>query len=154
MYDFKNMFPKCDVTKDGIVFRDGKQLHAFHSNNYLQVILFDKNNKKHTLGVHTVVAMKYLDDYYEGCVVHHIDGNRSNNCVENLKVFSKSEHTRLHNKGNMTLALHNKKYGPANKGKKMSAEFCKKCSESAKKRKGRKFNGNQYVDKFGNKIGV
>ena len=30
--------------------------------------------------------------------VHHIDGNRYNNSIENLKVMTRSEHTRLHNR--------------------------------------------------------
>ena len=147
MYDFKNIFPNCDVTKEGVVYRNGKELHAFHSNNYLQVIIPDRNGRNRTLGVHTVVAMKYLDNYYEGCVVHHKDGNRSNNHVDNLSVCSRNEHSRMHNKGNMNLASYVKKHGPANKGKKMSEDFRKKCSESAKKRG---FVGNQYVDRFGN----
>ena len=29
-------------------------------------------------------------------VVHHIDGNKSNNSLENLIVMTRSEHTRLH----------------------------------------------------------
>lgn len=29
-------------------------------------------------------------------VVHHIDGNRSNNAIENLQILSPSEHSRLH----------------------------------------------------------
>lgn len=40
---------------------------------------------------------------------------------------------------------------PWNKGIKMSEEFCKKCSESAKNRKDGRFNGNQYVDAYGNR---
>lgn len=32
-----------------------------------------------------------------GYVVHHIDGNKKNNSLDNLAVLSRSEHTRLHN---------------------------------------------------------
>ena len=37
---------------------------------------------------------RYLKPTYE---VHHIDGNKLNNEVENLMVLTKSEHKRLHN---------------------------------------------------------
>ena len=31
-----------------------------------------------------------------GCVVHHVDGNPSNNDISNLKIMTQSEHARLH----------------------------------------------------------
>ena len=45
------------------------------------------------------------------------------------------------------LAEYTRLNGPANKGKKMSKEFCEKCRQSASKRG---FNGNQFIDKYGN----
>ena len=148
MFDFDKMFPDYDVTRDGKVFKNGVEIIPFKSNAYLQVLLYDLNHTRHVYGVHTVVAMKYIEDFYEGCVVHHIDENPHNNCVDNLKVFSRKEHSYLHNKDNMTLASYAKEHPPANKGKKMSKEFCEKCSISAKLRG---FNGNRYIDKYGNK---
>ena len=35
-------------------------------------------------------------EWYEGCEVHHIDGNKENDSAENLKVMSYEEHHRLH----------------------------------------------------------
>lgn len=132
MKNFNELFPRFDVTEEGVVYRDGKIMHAFNSNNYLQVIIFDKDNNKHTFGVHTLVAMKYLD-YFEGCVVHHKDKNRRNNHVSNLEVMSKSQHTRQH--CYQQEFPHNRKGKiPWNKGKTMSDEYCKKRSEGAKRR--------------------
>lgn len=39
------------------------------------------------------------DWYYlkDGYTVHHIDGNHSNNSLDNLMVITRSEHTRIHN---------------------------------------------------------
>lgn len=148
MYNFKEKFPEYDVDENGTVYKNGKEIIPFKSNDYLQVLLFDVDHKRCVLGVHTVVAMKYLEDYTDGCIVHHKDENKHNNNVNNLEVFkTKAEHIRLHNKNNRTLANYTKIYGPHNKGKKMSEDFCRHCSESAKKRG---FTGNQYVDKNGN----
>ncbi len=147
MCKFKEKFPNYDVSEEGEVYKDGIKMTPFKSNKYLQVVLIDVEHKKHIFGVHTVVAMKYLPDYELGCIVHHVDGNCHNNKLKNLVVLSRSEHSRLHNKGNRLLANYVKQNGPANKGKKMSEAFCQKCSDSAKLRG---FNGNQFVDKFGN----
>lgn len=147
MYNFAEKYPNYDVDQNGIVYKNGEKIKPFKSNKYLQVLLFDLNHKRKVCGVHTIVAMKYLD-YYEGCVVHHIDGNTKNNNLDNLKVYSSKEHTSLHAKENDAFCRHNLGKTAWNKGMKMSEEFCKKCSESAKKRK---FNGNQYIDKYGNR---
>lgn len=148
VYDFNNLFPNYTVTTSGKIFKDGVELKPFKSNKYLQVCLFDLNHETHVLGVHTVVAMRYIDEFYKGCIVHHIDGNTHNNCVDNLRVLSRSQHSSVHNKDNRTLAKHVEENGPHNKGKKMPESFRKQCSNSAKLRG---FNGNQYIDKFGNR---
>lgn len=90
--------------------------------------------------------MAFCEDYFKGCVVHHIDENKHNNCASNLKVYSRFEHSRMHCDKNI-LAEYARLNGPANKGKKMSKEFCEKCRQSASKRG---FNGNQFIDKYGN----
>ena len=79
-------FPSVDCTESGEVFRDGKLLHQFKSNGYRQVIVFDASGKSRTCGVHCLVAMKYLD-YFEGCIVHHKDHDRSNINLSNLEIF-------------------------------------------------------------------
>lgn len=148
MYNFQEMFPNYDVDELGRVYKNGVEIKPFKSNKYLQVLLFDTNHKRYIYGVHTIVAMKYLRDYTVGCIVHHIDGNPHNNALSNLQILSRCKHSSLHGKGNMRLANYVRENGPANKGRKMSSEFCQKCSVSAKIRG---FNGNQFVDKFGNK---
>jgi len=40
-------------------------------------------------------------------LVHHIDGNKLNNCIENLKLMNRAEHVSLHHAGKK----HNRKIG-------------------------------------------
>ena len=142
------MFPNYDVDQNGNVYKNGSVMKPFKSNKYLQVVMYDKDNNKNVFGVHTVVAMKYLDGFHKGCIIHHKDGNTHNNSVENLEVFEREEHSKLHNKDNNRLADYVKTYRPWNKGKKMNDEYRNICKKSALKRG---FNGNQYVDKYGNR---
>lgn len=143
MYNFNERFPDYDVLEDGKVYKNGNEVKPFKSNKYLQVLLFDVNHKRKVCGVHTIVAMKYLD-YYDGCVVHHKDGNPQNNNLNNLEIHSRSEHSSLHSINNPNLKLYCKGVIPWNKGMKMSKDFCEKCRESAKRRHSIK---NQYMKK-------
>ena len=126
-------YPEYDCDENGIIYKNGNPITPFKSNKYLQVCLFDVDHKKHILGVHTVVAMRYLN-YFEGCVVHHLDEDTTNNKVTNLVIMTRREHESYHAKQNLSFKLSNKGKQAWNKGLKMSDEFCKHCSDSAKKR--------------------
>lgn len=126
-------YPGYDCDEYGNIFKFGNKIKPFKSNKYYQVCLYDTNHKKCVLGVHTVIAMKYLD-WFKGCVVHHKDGNPHNNKLENLEIKTKNEHCRLHAKENLSFCKSNLGKPAWNKGMKMSKEFRKKCSDSAKRR--------------------
>lgn len=145
MYKLTNYDVQCDGT---IINRQThKQLKQFKSNKYLQCRVVDDDRKEHIVGVHSLVARFHCPDWFEGCVVHHIDEDPHNNHYTNLMCLSRSEHAR-HHADPYAIVQYTKTHGPTNKGKQMSEEFRRKCSESAKSRG---FTGNQYVDKFGNR---
>lgn len=64
------------------------------SNKYLTVGLY-KNNNKTTFTVHQLVAIAFLNHKVNGfkLVVDHIDFNRLNNRVDNLKIITTRENT-------------------------------------------------------------
>lgn len=140
-------FKDYDCDEFGNVYKHGKLLSQCNSNGYKQVTMRDENFKRRILGVHVVVAMKYLD-YFEGCIVHHKDRNKSNNNLDNLEIRSEYDHKREHALENEIFRYYNKGHTAWNKGIKMSDEFRKHCSENAKKRG---FVGNQFVDAQGNR---
>lgn len=127
-------FPNYYADVDGNIYRkDMSIIKPFNSNGYYQVYLKNEDGKRHILGVHQVIAMTYIDDYYDGCVVHHIDNNKHNNSLSNLQIFSKSDHSRHHaNPESLIKAI--RENGPPNKGKKMSSEFCLHCKLGALRR--------------------
>jgi len=43
-----------------------------------------------------VLICKALGKWFEGCIVHHIDGDGCNNDPTNLVCMSRAEHSRLH----------------------------------------------------------
>lgn len=58
-----------------------------------------KDGKGYNIRIHRYVAMLFCPDYFDGCEVHHIDGNRSNNIYTNLECISKLDHLKEHGKG-------------------------------------------------------
>lgn len=143
----QQFYPDYDCDENGNVYKKGVQIKPFNSNGYKQILLFNEKHERKVCGVHIMVAMKYLN-YYDGCVVHHKDHNRSNNCISNLEVVDRIEHLRLHGRENETFKKSRKGKPAWNRGMKMSDEYRKHCSVSAKKRG---FVGNQFIDRYGNK---
>jgi len=69
---------------------EGSKLHKMKNkdpNNkakYLNIIL-SKNGKPYTFSIHRLVAEYFVDGYFDGAVVNHIDGNNRNNVASNLE---------------------------------------------------------------------
>lgn len=68
--------------------------------NYNTVILFNENGSKQ-LYVHRLVAQAFLgmDISNPKLHVHHIDGNKSNNNLENITFMSEFDHMSMHCNG-------------------------------------------------------
>lgn len=56
------------------------------------------NYKRHR--VHRVVYEYFGNDFNPNYHIHHIDGNKQNNRIDNLECISPSEHNRRHHKDN------------------------------------------------------
>jgi len=65
-------------------------------NRYLEYTFYRRRGSWHGQ-VHRLVAKTFCKDYFEGCDVHHIDGNRYNNNVSNLMCLTRAQHDKIHN---------------------------------------------------------
>jgi hypothetical protein len=73
---------------------------------YLQVSVVDYCGQAKTLKVHQLTAMAWLGyDSSTGKQVNHIDGDKSNNKVENLELVSPSENVKHAYKNNLMVGL-------------------------------------------------
>lgn len=61
------------------------------ANGYLKVVLMGSGGSRITVNVHRLVAMAFLENFNEGYVVNHKDGNKENNSVDNLEWVSPKE---------------------------------------------------------------
>lgn len=88
-------FEKYLINREGqIVNKSTHKLLCFaERNGYLRVTLV-QNNKSHTLSVHRLVYETFVGLIPEKMFIDHIDGNRANNKLENLRLVSHSENMK------------------------------------------------------------
>ena len=83
------------ISNKGFVigFKNNRQLKIDTSSGYSRVIL-QNNGKKERFLVHRLVAIHFIDGYFDGAVVNHIDGNKNNNHYTNLEYVTRSENIK------------------------------------------------------------
>ena len=62
----------------------------FDTNGY-QLVTLNKNGQKTRKRIHRIVAETFIDGFNVKLDVNHKDGNKSNNCVENLEWCTRSQ---------------------------------------------------------------
>ncbi len=106
-----NGFPNYCIYKDGHVENKitGKILKSFLIGGYPHITLCPGQIKKK---IHRLLAEHYLSEYKPELYVDHIDCNRQNNNLENLRMVTPLENAHNYKKGNGCITLRpNGKYG-------------------------------------------
>lgn len=91
----------------------------------------NKNGKNETIRLQRAVWEFYNGKIEGDMHVHHIDGNKSNNSIENLELLTPTEHAKKH--GKRTAQLWQKKY--MQKARERGREKCKEWHSSEEGRK-------------------
>lgn len=86
------------ISEDGIVRSyKYKQVHIikgfFNKGGYCYVDLC-KNNQTKRFGIHQLVAKAFVEGWFEGAVVNHIDGNTRNNHYTNLEWTTQADNIK------------------------------------------------------------
>ena len=93
---FTNYF----ITDEGQIWSE--RTHQFlslkqhNTYGYPIVVVRDDNKKKRTLMPHRLVGIYFIPNPNNWEDIHHIDGNKDNNNIDNLLWISHKEHCALH----------------------------------------------------------
>lgn len=76
-----------EITTDGKVLNGkGNEISKYNLNGYVYTTLSIKGKRKQ-IGVHRLVAEVYMENFTDSCVITHINGNKSDNRLENLQII-------------------------------------------------------------------
>jgi hypothetical protein len=83
------------IKKSGINCEPKLLSQSCDRNGYLKIALSIDNGKPKTFNVHRLIAKAFIG-INDGMVVDHIDGDKKNNNISNLRVVTHSENIRAH----------------------------------------------------------
>ena len=89
-------FPVYSASNYGRIRNEGtgRIMHTFMTpRGYLSLTL-RRDNKQVPVAVHRLVAEAFLGGPHPGLDVNHIDGDKTNNCIENLEWCTREENVR------------------------------------------------------------
>lgn len=92
-------YPQYKVSSLGEIYsiRSKKVLKAQKNSNGYLWVQFSVNNKKKNVYIHQLVAQHFIENADGKTIVNHIDGDKTNNNVENLEWVTQSENMKHYN---------------------------------------------------------
>lgn len=89
-------FPVYSASNLGRIRNEGtgRIMHTYLNTRGYPSLSLRKDNKQIQQSVHRLVAEAFLGGLHPGLDVNHIDGDKTNNCVENLEWCTRLENVR------------------------------------------------------------
>lgn len=95
-YTTRNKFCSQDCARE---YRKNNYQHKTYIENGYIVCYKNGYNKKGNVKMHRLIMEEHLGRKLgENEIVHHIDGNKKNNNIENLSLMARGEHSSYHRK--------------------------------------------------------
>lgn len=117
---------------------------ALANDGYLKTMLLNDDGKYRSWTVHLFICLTFLGEKPKGYEVNHMDGNKTNNSINNLEYVTRSENIKhAYNYGLIT-----PKVGASNGNSKLTEDDIIAIREHAKKNSPR-YGRDKLADKYG-----
>lgn len=93
---FNNNRRRDVCTREGQRMYMGKKYAKEEGTGYYVCTSLDENGRRRRLHI-AMWEQQYGREVPPGCVIHHLDWNKSHNTVDNLVCLTVEEHERVHN---------------------------------------------------------
>ena len=85
-------FPMYEVNESGLIRNQKtKRVLKTHYKNGYEMVTLAQNKRPKTVRLHRVIAESFYGLDEQGLEVNHIDGNKNNNCIDNLEFCTRKE---------------------------------------------------------------
>ena len=81
------------ITEEGKVFKKGKEMKPYNNGLGYRAVKLVVNGVRKQFYVHRLVAEMFIGGV-DGMVVNHIDGNKSNNNINNLEIVTQKQNQK------------------------------------------------------------
>ena len=90
---WKKCFEEYEVSNFGNVRRNGKVLKCSRHSAQYRYFQLQRNDRRVNYMVHHLVARHFIGERPKGLIIDHIDRNRTNNHVDNLRYTTYKENS-------------------------------------------------------------
>ena len=94
MEKWKKCFEDYEISNFGNCRRNGKTIKGSIQNRGYRYFQLQRNNVRHNYLFHQEIAKAFIGEYPENCVIDHIDRNKLNNNLNNLRYISHAENMK------------------------------------------------------------
>lgn len=117
LYEISNLSNIRSLPRNGTINNKKILKQTIDKNGYHTVTLH-KNNKTKIFKVHRLMGINFIPNYENKSQINHIDGNKSNNLIENLEWCTPKENIRHSCRTGLTKINYQQIYDMHNKNKK------------------------------------
>lgn len=89
-------FENYKISKDGEIYRGERKISIAKDKDGYKYVMLSKNGERKNMKIHRLLYDTYINEISSFDIIDHIDMNRENNSLDNLRILSRRENCMNH----------------------------------------------------------